>query len=276
MLIRIHHIVTAEAEAPLATSLLNEGVGGRPGSEPIVPYRYRTDIMRSDGRVVEGTMGPMPVWLIEGSSELILVDTGVGDVEEIGAIFRSYGANWLVTRSEGQGLEEGLRRHGLTPHDIDTVILTHLHWDHVGNNELFDRARFLVQRDEIVQALVPPPFGMFYYEQYRHKMTAVLPRVELLDGDAPVADGVSVVRIGGHTPGCMAVMVETSIGRVCLASDIMYNYRNLETNWPIGSFWNLPELMRGYARMRLESDIIVPNHDWEITRHFPKGVIGEA
>ena len=84
MSLRIHQIVTAEAEAPLATSLLNEGVGGHPGSEPLVPYGFRPDIVRSDGSVVPGTMGPMPAWLIEGSDRVILVDTGVGDIDEIG------------------------------------------------------------------------------------------------------------------------------------------------------------------------------------------------
>lgn len=276
MSIRIHQIVTAEAEAPLATSLLNEGVGGHPGLKPLVPFGYRPDIVRSDGSIVAGTMGPMPAWLIEGSDKVVLVDTGVGDIDEVGRIFRSYGANWAVTRAEGQGLELGLRRHGLSPHDIDVVILTHLHWDHVGNNELFDRARFVVQREEIVQALVPPPFGMFYYQQYRHKMTAVLDRVSLIDGDADIADGVSVLGIGGHTPGCQAVLVDTDIGRVCLTSDIMYNYQNVDTDWPIGSFWDLPALMRGYARLRREADILVPNHDWRFNEFYPTGTIGDS
>jgi glyoxylase-like metal-dependent hydrolase (beta-lactamase superfamily II) len=99
-------------------------------------------------------------------------------------------------------------------------------------------------------------------------------RLIFLDGDFELADGIKLVKIGGHTPGCMVVMVETKLGTVCLTSDVMYNYKNLEFNWPMGSFWNLPELMRGYDRIRLEASIIVPQHDWEFFEHFPTGSIG--
>jgi hypothetical protein len=54
----------------------------------------------------------------------------------------------------------------------------------------------------------------------------------------------------------------------------MYNYRNLELNWPMGSFWDIRELMRGYDRLRREADVIVPEHDWEFYEHFPTGTIG--
>jgi hypothetical protein len=71
----------------------------------------------------------------------------------------------------------------------------------------------------------------------------------------------------------MVTMVETSQGVVCLTSDVMYNYRNLELNWPMGSFWNLPELMRGYDRIHREADAIIPQHDWEFREHYPSGTI---
>ena len=107
-----------------------------------------------------------------------------------------------------------------------------------------------------------------------HKIDAVRARTTGIDGDAQIADGVRLVKIGGHTPGCLVVMVETALGTVCLTSDVMYNYRNLELNWPMGSFWNLPELMRGYDRIRAEADLIVPEHDWQFRELFPDGRIG--
>jgi hypothetical protein len=54
----------------------------------------------------------------------------------------------------------------------------------------------------------------------------------------------------------------------------MYNYKNLELNWPTGSFWDLPALMAGYDRIRREADIIVPEHDWYVRTLFPSGTIG--
>jgi glyoxylase-like metal-dependent hydrolase (beta-lactamase superfamily II) len=153
-------------------------------------------------------------------------------------------------------------------------VLSHLHFDHVGNNELFGNARFIVQRDELTLALAPPRFSMFYYPEYRYKMTAVLDRVEAIDGDVDIDPDVRLLKIGGHTPGCQATLVHTLAGVVCLTSDTMYNYRNIELDWPVGSFWDLPDLLRGMARMRHEADILVPQHDWQFAVEHPGGTIG--
>jgi glyoxylase-like metal-dependent hydrolase (beta-lactamase superfamily II) len=272
---RVHFIVTAELESTIEGSLLNGGVSPDLPRERVLPYGFRDDLRRRDGSVVSGVMVPAPVWLIEGANRVILVDTGVGDVDDVDAMHQRHGTiRWIVERTEGQDLVAGLARHGVRPQDVDVVVLSHLHFDHVGNNELFPRARFLVQRDELTLALCPPRFSMFYYPEYRHKMTAVLDRVELLDGDTDIDPDVRLVRLGGHTPGCQATLVGTAAGTVCLMSDTVYNYRNLELDWPVGSFWNLPELLRGVARMRHEADVLVPQHDWQFLVEHPSGTIG--
>lgn len=185
-----------------------------------------------------------------------------------------YGVDFVASRSADQDLVAGLRGHGVEPGDIDVVVLTHLHFDHVGNNELFPNATFVVQRDELPQATEPPSFCMFYYPEYAYKVDAVRDRLQVIEGDHQLDSAVRLVKIGGHTPGCMVVMVETDIGTVCLTSDVMYNYRNLELNWPMGSFWDLPDLMAGYDRLHREADVIVPEHDWKFVELFPSGTIG--
>ncbi len=124
------------------------------------------------------------------------------------------------------------------------------------------------------QAIAPPRFCMFYYPEISHHVTDIRDRIELLDGDRQISPDVRLLKLGGHTPGCMSVLVTTDAGVVGLASDLMYNYKNLELNWPIGAFWNLPQLMAGYDRLRAESDIVVPAHDWAIVERFPTGTIG--
>lgn len=275
MALSIHHIVTGELESPLGVSLLNSGFHPEIEGESIRPFGYRNDIVRLDGTIHSGMMVPVPVWLIQGSKKNILIDTGLGDIDEIASMQSRYGVDFLPARNEGQDIVEGLLKFGLKPEDIDIVVLTHLHFDHVGNNELFTNAKFYVQRDELPQAVSPPSFCMFYYPDYAYKVTNLQNRLIVLDGDFELADGIKLVKIGGHTPGCMVVMVETKLGTVCLTSDVMYNYKNLEFNWPMGSFWNLPELMRGYDRIRIEASIIVPQHDWEFLEHFPTGSIGD-
>lgn len=271
---RIHHIVTGELESSLPVSVLNSGAHPDVPREKVLPYGYRDDIVRRDGSVHSGVMVPVPVWLIEGPEQRILVDTGLGDIDEVSEMQSRYGVDFVASRADDQDLVAGLARHGVTPADIDVVILTHLHFDHVGNTELFPNARFVVQRDELPQAVAPPHFCMFYYPEYAYKVTGLGSRLQVIEGDMQLADGVRLVKIGGHTPGSMVVMVETSLGTVCLTSDVMYNYRNLELDWPMGSFWSLPELMAGYQRLRAEADVIVPEHDWEFRVHFPTGTIG--
>ena len=73
-------------------------------------------------------------------------------------------------------------------------------------------------------------------------------RITIIEGDHRSSRASDCCSIGGHTPGTMVVVVDTEVGRVCLAGDIMYNYRNLELNWPTGSFWDLQDLMSGYDR----------------------------
>lgn len=274
MSVKIHHIVTGELESSLAVSLLNSGAHPDVPPEERLPYGYRTDIVRRDGSVTEGVMVPVPVWLIEGADQVILVDTGLGDIDEVSAMQSRYGVDFVASRTADQDLVAGLARHGVAPEDVDLVVLTHLHFDHVGNNELFENATFVVQRDELPQATRPPSFRMFYYPEYAYKIDAVRDRLRVVDGDVQIDPAVRLVKIGGHTPGCMVVMVSTDIGTVCLTSDVMYNYKNLELNWPMGSFWDLPELMAGYDRLHREADVIVPEHDWQFTQEFPSGTIG--
>jgi glyoxylase-like metal-dependent hydrolase (beta-lactamase superfamily II) len=274
MSIKIHQIVTGELESSLSVSLLNAGRHPNIPDNRDLLFGYRDDIVRLDGSVHDGVMVPVPVWLIEGAGPVIIVDTGLGDIDEVSQMQSRYGVDFVASRTLDQDLVAGLASHGVAPEDVEVVILTHLHFDHVGNNELFPNASFIVQKSELPAASDPPHFCMFYYPEYRYKIDAVRERLQIIDGDHLVAPGVRVSRIGGHTPGCMVVFCDTAVGTVCLTSDVMYNYANLELNWPMGSFWNLSELLEGYDKIRLEADIIVPEHDWKFREIYPSGTIG--
>lgn len=272
--VKIHHIVTGELESSLPVSLLNSGAHPDIAPQDRLPFGFRDDIVRRDGSVHSGVMVPVPVWLLEGTDRTILIDTGLGDIEEVSRMQSRYGVDFVASRTEDQDLVAGLARHGVAPEDVDIVVLTHLHFDHVGNNELFPNATFIVQKDELPQATEPPHFCMFYYPEYAYKIDVVKDRLQVVEGDLQIDDAVRLVKIGGHTPGCMVVMVTTDVGTVCLASDVMYNYKNLELNWPMGSFWDLPDLMSGYDRLNAEADVIVPQHDWKVLEVHPTGTIG--
>lgn len=272
--IKIHQIVTGELENTLAGHLLNSGNHPHIKPEAVLPYGFTRDRVLHDGTQAPGGMVPIPVWLLEGTEQTILVDTGLGDLEEIMTLMSTYGVDMLATRGPDQDIVAGLAAHGVRPEDVDIVVLSHLHFDHVGNNHLFPNATFVVQREEVPQGLTPPPYNQFAYAEYSHHIADVRDRIRMVDGDTELEPGVKLVKIGGHTPGTMVVVVTTDLGRVCLAGDIMYNYRNLELNWPTGSFWDLRDLMAGYDRLRVEADIIIPGHDWQFRQEFPSGTVG--
>jgi len=79
------------------------------------------------------------IWYIEGSELKVIVDTGVGA--------EMYSEHEL-SGADVQSVEECLGRLKLGPEDIDVVILTHLHWDHVALAYKFTKARFIVQKSD--------------------------------------------------------------------------------------------------------------------------------
>lgn len=272
---RIHAINTGELTSRLIDGLRNGGHHPDVSFEQIKPYGYRTEIKLGDGSIVEGKMNPCLVWYIQGGDKEILIDTGLGSSEEVNKTMSRYGISQRAVKKPEWDIVEGLKKFDLKPNDIDIVIQTHLHFDHVANNEIFKKATFLVQKDEIPLALAPPPyFSWGYPKEFACHTLNVLDQTKVIDGDFVVVPGIEILRTGGHTPGSSAVLVDTARGWVAMAGDCVYNYRNIEFNWPPGSWYRLDELLRAWQMLRSRADIVVPNHDYEVYERFPEGEIG--
>jgi glyoxylase-like metal-dependent hydrolase (beta-lactamase superfamily II) len=216
------------------------------------------------------------MWLIEGADLNIVVDTGC-DVSE-GSLARSASLLrdnlvWAQHRPDWT-VEAQLARFGLRPEDIDIVINTCCHFDHIGNNTKFPTARFIVQKLELPLAIKPPPWALYYYPELAFNLLDVRERLELIDGDMPVTDGVSVHRLGGHSPGAQVVLLQTDAGRVCIPGDLVPFYKNIELNWPMGAFFDVEGVVRAYNWMRMNADLIVPHHDWGFFDRHPDGTVG--
>jgi glyoxylase-like metal-dependent hydrolase (beta-lactamase superfamily II) len=81
---------------------------------------------------------PVFTFLIEGGDKLLLVDTGMAWSERAGKYHHpgSY-------QPEGLAIADQLNKIGYKPEDIDIVVLTHMHWDHVYYMEKFSKAKFI-------------------------------------------------------------------------------------------------------------------------------------
>jgi glyoxylase-like metal-dependent hydrolase (beta-lactamase superfamily II) len=141
-------------------------------------------------------------YLIRGRGATILVETGVGPDAN-----RRYLDFYSVRREPG--LLPVLAEAGISPADVDIVFNSHLHFDHCGGNTAragekewrptFPEASYVVQRGEWEQALHPVEKDKPSYVPDRLRPLEEAGRLRLVDGDAPVADGVEAVLVPGHT-----------------------------------------------------------------------------
>ena len=129
----------------------------------------------------------MIMFLIMGGDHPVIVDTGTGTEEFI----RQHHGYELVRPPEQEPLAQ-LERVGVDPADVGTVVNTHLHWDHCGNNDLFPNARFFVQKAELEYAVDPLEPNLAAFERLpgiTPPWTRALDRIDTVDGDEAVAAG---------------------------------------------------------------------------------------
>ncbi|MEU3463595.1 MBL fold metallo-hydrolase [Streptomyces sp. NPDC006733] len=173
-----------------------------------------------------GAPDPAGVWqlhfhcylLLGPGGRTVLVDTGLGGTD-------SPAAAWAPV--PGRLMEE-LAAVGAAPEDVDTVVLTHLHSDHVsgslapdGATPAFPAARYVVQRAELRQldagaARGPAPVLSRVVAPLR-----AAGRLDVLDGARLLAPGIRAVPAPGHTPGHQCVTVGD--GALVLSGDVLHH-----------------------------------------------------
>jgi glyoxylase-like metal-dependent hydrolase (beta-lactamase superfamily II) len=215
--------------------------------------------------------GPMPldyfVWLVRGEGRDLLVDTGFNAA--------------AAARRQRQLLRpvaEALSMMGVEPGALRDVVITHLHYDHVGNFDLFPRATFHLQDLEMQFATG----RCMCHEPMRHAFdvedvvgmvrTVYAGRVRFHAGDAQLAPGISVHLIGGHTMGLQVVRVATRRGHVVLASDASHYYANMGEGRPFPIVYNVADMMEGWGRLLALADSaahVIPGHDPLVLERYP-------
>ena len=178
----------------------------------------------------EQYVSPYSALLINTGQRRVLVDTGAGS----------------FAPTTGR-LIPNLQAEGISPGDIDTVILTHCHLDHIGGaldiqgKPAFPKARYVMWRDEwdfwttekaaeavaelkienehLKEGLVAFPL---------HNLPPIQDQLDLVDHETEIVPGIRAVAAPGHTPGHMAVAVVSGNERLLYISDTVLHPIHLE------------------------------------------------
>ena len=207
-------------------------------------------------------------WVIRNDSRVIVVDTGFVPST---AVRRA--------REMGRPPADALAVLDVDASRVQDVIITHLHWDHAGNLDLFPRARVHVQEEELRYCTGPIMSHQGIRKTYEvtDVMSAVKSlfdgRLVLHGGVAEIAPGVTIHPVGGHTPGSQIVRVRTKRGWVVLASDSAHLWANFRRRSPFPILDNLAQTLDAFktiVELAEGEDHVIPGHDPEVARRFPR------
>lgn len=234
--------------------------------------RYATRAARRRDHFIGGDPhdGPMPMdyflWLAVGPDRTMVIDAGF--TAEVAA---RRGREFLRDPVEALGLL------GVDAATVRDVILTHLHYDHVGNFDRFPMAEFHLQEPELAYAT-----GRYMrYPKLSHSFEVedvvgivrlnYARRVRLYNGIVELAPGITLHPVGGHSAGLQFVRVHTRRGWVVLASDVTHFYQNMEQGRPFPTAFHVGEMLEGFDALYAAAPTpahIVPGHDPEVMRRY--------
>jgi glyoxylase-like metal-dependent hydrolase (beta-lactamase superfamily II) len=211
---------------------------------------------------------PFVMFYIRAEGRHILVDTGVGAPED------TLPHHHPMNQTPEQKPEAALARVGVRPEDIDTVVNTHLHWDHCTNNHLFPNATIYVQRAEIQYVIAPLPAHAWAYDVIDLEDGRQMPppflrsRLTPIEGDLEIAPGVSLLLSPGHTPGSQSVVVQGRNTYV-LSGDNVPLYDNLPGGHgpqftPCSIYVDMEAYYRSFRRLLDAGGEILPSHDMRV------------
>ena len=206
------------------------------------------------------------VWVMRCPERTVVLDIGFSEAEG-----KRRGRTCLRCPAES------LKLVGVDPAEVEDVIISHMHYDHVGTLEKFPKARFHIQDEEMAfvtgRAMTHPALRhSFVLSEVLEMVTAIYgDRVVFHNGDEEVFPGISVHHIPGHTRGLQSVKVHTKRGWVVLASDAAHYYESIFDGTPFLTHENLFQMLEGFRRLRqlAPSDAnVVPGHDPLVMKRY--------
>ena len=176
--------------------------------------------------------------LVEAGSDLVLVDTGLGDKQD-----EKYQRTFAY-EAGARRLPEAIRDAGFALEDVTRVVLTHLHFDHCGWNTRLDalgnpvatfpNARYFMSRGEVEHARLPNERDRSSYFAWNWEPLIAAGQVELFDDACEVVPGVRAEKAPGHNADMCVVTVVDGDARAIFLADLVPTQAHAPVPWIMG------------------------------------------
>ena len=193
-------------------------------------------------------------YLIKYRDKTILVDTGFSDRRMADAYHVDH-TNPLTI----------LRQMGVPPEDVTDVIITHSHFDHIGNVDKFPEAHIYIQEDELdgfLRSNKNVSLNGFFHENRE--------RIRTFDTSFVLLDFFHITRIGGHTVGSSVVSFKHNNREYVLVGDECYLLDNYVSQKPIGTYYDIQKNKMFLAGLKkIPGVVVLTFHDPSIVGKMP-------
>ncbi|MFH0975160.1 MAG: MBL fold metallo-hydrolase [Spirochaetota bacterium] len=215
----------------------------------------------------------MDLKIVQSGLIEITKEEGVKDSRPSSSLIITNGCNVLIDtehpKEDGVEFEQALLRTGLSFDDVDYIIFTHLHPDHMGHKDKFRNAVFIFQGSERFtfyfkndKKLVLNGSCLLRFKKSCEpvvKYTSDIPDLALLD------DKLYIHLIPGHTMGSIVIFASINKKVHAFAGDAFLNKDYFERMEPPGSSWDPSRIPEQLLFIKENADVIIPGHGELIT-----------